>query len=337
MPGGGRGARPGPTRSPGRGPRPQTSDWHPPSPRECLICCCLLREPRRADAADAPVPAAGGRGSLIKTGEGGATGPRRGGKRAISGDPGQGEPVAARKEGAAAGRAERPAGRRLGPGAPGGRGGGWAAGAARGSGPGRCSARRLRRRLPRSRPLAPVSPCQLLGRPPLFPFVVATLRPAGRSHQLPSARPAPRDPAARVGVSAPQPRGSRLGAAAGRKGARTDGAAAAAGRWPARRRRGWRGFIYLPWNQSLQISHSIMKRFTSYGCRHTQYTGGGGGGAEARPGAATDTAAAAAPAAAPAATAAAAPAIFKKHTHARSLLRSPTGASAVASQRRLLQ
>lgn len=80
-----------------------------------------------------------------------------------------------------------------------------------------------------------------------------------------------------------------------------------------------------------------MKRFTSYGCRHTQYTGGGGGGAEARPEAATDTAAAAAPATAPAATAATAPAIFKKHTHARSLLRSPTGASAAASQRRLLQ
>lgn len=31
----------------------------------------------------------------------------------------------------------------------------------------------------------PGLPCQLLGRPPLFPFVVATLRPAGRSHQPP--------------------------------------------------------------------------------------------------------------------------------------------------------
>lgn len=81
-----------------------------------------------------------------------------------------------------------------------------------------------------------------------------------------------------------------------------------------------------------------MKRFTSYGCRHTQYTGGGGGGAEARPGAATDTAAAAAPAAAPAATAATAPAIFKTHTlapcSARRLERAPPPASAASCSSR---
>lgn len=29
---------------------------------------------------------------------------------------------------------------------------------------------------------------------------------------------------------------------------------------------------YLPWNQSLQISHSIINRLTSYGCRQTQYS-----------------------------------------------------------------
>lgn len=31
-------------------------------------------------------------------------------------------------------------------------------------------------------------------------------------------------------------------------------------------------FPYLPWNQSLQISHSIINRLTSYGCRQTQYS-----------------------------------------------------------------
>lgn len=39
-------------------PQPQTSDWHLLSPRECLICCSVYSaEPRRADAADASVPA----------------------------------------------------------------------------------------------------------------------------------------------------------------------------------------------------------------------------------------------------------------------------------------
>lgn len=36
------------------------------------------------------------------------------------------------------------------------------------------------------------------------------------------------------------------------------------------RRNGWNP--YLPWNQSLQISHSIINRLTSYGCRQTQYS-----------------------------------------------------------------
>lgn len=35
-------------------------------------------------------------------------------------------------------------------------------------------------------------------------------------------------------------------------------------------RNGW--IPYLPWNQSLQISHSIINRLTSYGCRQTQYS-----------------------------------------------------------------
>lgn len=248
-----------------------------------------------------------------------------------------------RKAGASAGRAERRGGRRLRAGAPGavGRGGGggpgWRGAAGPAGAPPDAPAAPAR-----PRPLAPGSPCQLLRRPSLFVFVVATLRPGRASPPAPLWSPpgepgAPRAPLPGRGARRWGPLKAGRGAAA-----RPEGVAGGwrrrrlvGGRWW--RLRGWRGFIYLPWNQSLQISHSIMKRFTSYGCRHTQYTGGGGGGAEARPGAATDTAAAAAPAAAPAATAAAAPAIFKKHTHARSLLRSPTGASAAASQRRLLQ
>lgn len=68
-------ARSEPTCRPARDPRPQTSDWHLLSPRECLICCSVYSsEPRGAGAAHAPVPVPRDRGSLIKTGEGGATG-----------------------------------------------------------------------------------------------------------------------------------------------------------------------------------------------------------------------------------------------------------------------
>lgn len=260
--------------------------------RECHICCSVYSHRRPA----AP-------GSLIKR-EGGATGPAAGATR---------DRTERRPPGSAASAAA---------------GEGWhgakgardtaAGGSQSGGGPraaGLPSLRRHPSRVARRVP-SPGLPLPTSPPAPLFLFVVATLRPGRPSppaplRSLPGNRGPPLSP-----PPGPGARCLRVGTwGATRRPSPREAQAAAAGRWPQATAVGLRGFIYLPWNQSLQTSHSIMKRFTSYGCRHTQYTGGGGGGAEARPGADTDPAAAAAPAAAPAATAAAAPAIFKKHTH----------------------
>lgn len=188
------------------------------SPTVPHLLLCLLRGAPPGWRCRRPRPRAPGRGSLRKTPGRGRDGNLPGeGTRVISEDPGLGDPVAAGKEGAAAGGTRRPGGQRL----PGGRGGSRAAGAARGGGPGRRSARHLRRRLPRPRLLAPVSACQLLGRPPLFPFVVATLRPAERSHQPPSARRRPASP----GPHASRCPGRGLGARAAGRSARRGGQA----------------------------------------------------------------------------------------------------------------
>lgn len=151
--------------TPRSGPPAQTSDWHLSSPRKCLICCSVYSaEPHRAGAADAPVPEPGGRGSLIKTGEGGATGTRR--KRAISGDPGPG-PAGRRPEGR---RGGRPAGRRLRAGSPG------RAGGRAGRRPG-CGRGEGRRAGPALRPPPPPAPAPAASPRPGLP--------------LPTSRPAP--------------------------------------------------------------------------------------------------------------------------------------------------
>lgn len=330
--GGGRGARSWPPR-----PRPPTPNFRAAplqSPRVPHLLLCLLRGAPPGGRCRRLGPRAPGRGSLRKDpGRGRDGDPPGEGTRALSGDPGLGDPGAGRKQSAGAARATRPAGRaatrgrepRAG-GPASGRGGGQAAGRA-----GACP----------DRVPSPGAPPANFSAGPLCSRLLWRLF-AGPGDPTGPPQPArrPASPGPRASGCPGRGLGGRAAGHSARRGVRAEGDAGGRRRRLAggrRRRRGSRGFIYLPWNQSLQTSHSIMKRFTSYGCRHTQYTGGGGGGAEARPGAATDTAAAAAPAAAPAATAAAAPAIFKKHTHARSLLRSPTGASAAASQRRLLQ
>lgn len=244
--------RDGLSRSGGWGPRPEPPAVPPgtpgpnfrlaslSSPRKCLLICCSVysagappgrrcRRPRPS----APRP----RKFDKKPGEGGATATRgRAGGGGEEGNfwrpPGRGRPLAARKEGAVAGRAGRSAGWRLRAGSPGragrrpgcGRGGPGRAGAPPAASAGACPGRVPSPRYP---------PCQLLGRSPLFPFVVATLRPAGRSHQPPLSPPGarrargPARPAARAGGLGTRARGRsvRRGgrAAGGASGRRGDG------------------------------------------------------------------------------------------------------------------
>lgn len=230
--GGGWGAPSQPTCRPARDPRPQTSDWHLLSPESgWLICCCLLREPRQAGAADAPGPAPRPGKFDKNPGKGARRGPAGGGDGAISGDPGLGHQVPTEKEGKAAGRAttrdpeSRAGGAAAGLRAP--RGAAGPAGAppatCAGACPGRVPSPRLP--LPTSRP-APFVPVCCGDSSPGRAIPPAPLSPLGARRARGPARPA-----ARPGARCPD-RGAR-GAAAGRKGMRAAGAAAAGGRCPA--------------------------------------------------------------------------------------------------------
>lgn len=235
--GGGWGAPSQPTCRPARDPRPQTSDWHLDKSRERLICCCLLREPRLAGAADAPGPAPRP-GSLIKT-------QRRGRDRDPPGE-GTGRFLEtlgwatrslprrkARRPTGQGGRAGGDSGPGVPSGWPGGRGGGRAAGAARGGGPGRRSARHLRRRLPRPRPLALSPPANFAAGPLCSRLLWRLFAWPGdpTSPTQPARRPAspgPRASRCPAGGSVPRPRGARRdGRAEGDAGGRRGG-----GGWP---------------------------------------------------------------------------------------------------------
>lgn len=248
--GGGWGTRSEPTCRPARDPPPQTSDWHLfKSPRVPHLLLCLLlgappgwrcRRPRPSAPRPRKFDKDRGRG---RDGDGGGGG----GRGQFLDTRSWGEPVAARKEDAAAGRGGRPAGRRLRPGAPAGRGGGRAAGAARGGGPALrppplpapapAASPRPGLPLPTSRP-SPFVPVCCGDSSPGRAIPPAPLCPPGARRARGPARPA-----ARAGGSTPGPLGGWRGAAAGRRGARAAGAAAAVGPWPAAA--GLEG-VYLP-------------------------------------------------------------------------------------------